>query len=369
MSKRRTPNNSLLIVCEDQNTATEYLHRARLLSLQGGFWSRVEICPAPPSERESSPSKADKRSGENKKRPSRQIKNASAWNPPDNSFAKALLERYNMEEAEERYKKYCAQPLCYVAEAAELGEGDAYTSKWAVFDKDGHVAHEKAWEYATENGVNIAFSSVSFEHWLLLHFEYNSTAFAKSDDAEKQLARYLPNYAAGKRAKRSKSTVEDMDIAFPHWEMACLRAAWLRYVTKASEATEIFNRNPYSNTDELLCEMLHCRRFVWTTGKGEEINLPQEVKFRLLASLQPNNSAILEISYRARQRFAPQQLRAWTWQQRDDYRTEAATVVESAKENANLLLEISAPPANWIAPLLCLDFLGVVLVLDIWAAD
>ena len=54
---------------------------------------------------------------------------------------------------------------------------------WVVFDKDGYTKHEEVFELA-KNGareVKIAFSSIAFEHWALLHFTKCSTAFPKSD--------------------------------------------------------------------------------------------------------------------------------------------------------------------------------------------
>ena len=37
------------------------------------------------------------------------------------------------------------------------------------------------------NNINIAFSSISFEYWILLHFEYTSRVFYKSDEIIKLL--------------------------------------------------------------------------------------------------------------------------------------------------------------------------------------
>lgn len=80
--------------------------------------------------------------------------------------------------------EYSAQPLRYVREAQIGLEQEKYDEAWAVFDKNGHSHHEQAFELAKteiENKcVNIAFSSISFEYWILLHFEENRTAFNKS---------------------------------------------------------------------------------------------------------------------------------------------------------------------------------------------
>jgi len=51
---------------------------------------------------------------------------------------------------------------------------------WAVFDKDGYTKHETAFALAKEKNVNIAFSSISFEYWILLHFQFVVMEFKKS---------------------------------------------------------------------------------------------------------------------------------------------------------------------------------------------
>jgi hypothetical protein len=63
-------------------------------------------------------------------------------------------------------------------------EDGTYSEVWAVFDKDGHPNHEEAFNLASTDiagkKVNIAFTSIAFEYWILLHFESNDTAFVKS---------------------------------------------------------------------------------------------------------------------------------------------------------------------------------------------
>lgn len=79
---------------------------------------------------------------------------------------------------------FTSQPVSYVWEARDGLKNGQFDEAWAVFDRDGHASHEKAFEIANEkiNGQNvrIAFSSVAFEVWVLLHFELNTTAFSKS---------------------------------------------------------------------------------------------------------------------------------------------------------------------------------------------
>lgn len=67
-----------------------------------------------------------------------------------------------------------------IDEAKELKELDKDES-WAVFDKDGYTKHPEAFENARNSNVRIAFSAISFEYWILLHFKYTTKSFSKSE--------------------------------------------------------------------------------------------------------------------------------------------------------------------------------------------
>lgn len=156
---------------------------------------------------------------------------------------------------------------------------------WLVFDKDGHLGIDKTFAEAQKAGVRIAFSSISFEHWVLLHFEKNDTAFAKSDckDAKKhylycgtgkheadcqglrcvaghiRLKNYRANYdksGGNLYAQISKRQL----IAFEN-------AAWLRWrkQTDIQEADgKIYTINPYSDVDVLLKQLFKIEEtIVW----------------------------------------------------------------------------------------------------------
>ena len=56
-----------------------------------------------------------------------------------------------------------------------------YAEVWVVFDKDRErdALNQKAIALATKSKIKIAFSSISFEHWLILHFEKCLYSFEK----------------------------------------------------------------------------------------------------------------------------------------------------------------------------------------------
>ena len=57
-----------------------------------------------------------------------------------------------------------------------------YDKVWIVFDRDGHANVPQTFEEARIAKINIAFSAVCFEIWILLHFERTSRAFQNCDD-------------------------------------------------------------------------------------------------------------------------------------------------------------------------------------------
>lgn len=62
---------------------------------------------------------------------------------------------------------------------------------WVVFDREAvtkysHQLHHNARQKAEKNGINIAFSNVCFELWLLLHFRFSSACYNSCDDLLKR---------------------------------------------------------------------------------------------------------------------------------------------------------------------------------------
>lgn len=68
--------------------------------------------------------------------------------------------------------------------SAESAEGDEF---WVVYDRESVIKykkelHDKAWDKARANGINVAISNVCFEVWILLHFEYSAKPYSSYDD-------------------------------------------------------------------------------------------------------------------------------------------------------------------------------------------
>ncbi|MEM7657786.1 MAG: RloB family protein [Bacteroidota bacterium] len=95
---------------------------------------------------------------------------------------------------------------------------EEFDELWVVFDKDGYTKHKAAFELAKKlcfgKRVQLAFSSIAFEHWVLLHFERNQHAFAKSSEVIQEKlatgASFFPNYVGS-----TTKVVEDKDVQVP----------------------------------------------------------------------------------------------------------------------------------------------------------
>ena len=129
-----------------------------------------------------------------------------------------------------------------------------YEEVWAVFDKDGYTKHEKAFCDAQKHGIKLGFSSIAFEHWILLHYEQNRTAFPKSQNVIDYLeqAGYFTGYS-------KKADISIYPILQNLTQTAIENAAWLRREMANNLAAcdnKIYELNPYTTVDELVMKLL-----------------------------------------------------------------------------------------------------------------
>lgn len=125
---------------------------------------------------------------------------------------------------------------------------------WVVFDKDGYTKHKEAFDLAKENGVNIAFSSISFESWVLLHFERNNMRFEKSaniiDEKFHKNTTYLKDYAKSGDYNIYPKIKDKTKEAFSN-------ASWLRNWLNSTIPNYInYEVNPYTDVDFLVKKLL-----------------------------------------------------------------------------------------------------------------
>lgn len=174
---------------------------------------------------------------------------------------------------DENEAKPKSNPLGLINEAISRKD-EGFDEFWAVYDKDGYTKHEDSFKLAKDNDINIAFSSIAFEEWVLMHFGRFFYKFDKSDcknEKEKYFecgthknaddcsgARCVAGYmrehelfpAYTKSANKSIfSFLEDKT------ETAIINSAWLRFMMREEikkEKDQLFNINPYTDVDILV---------------------------------------------------------------------------------------------------------------------
>ena len=179
-------------------------------------------------------------------------------------------------------------PLKWVKKAKQLLK-DGIDEAWAVYDKDNHPTHKEAFEEAEEpidgKKVNIAFSSRSFEYYLLLHFEYLYKEFNETDCGEKINGKKVI-YRCGSNTNENDCHGENCINGYArehgYWQdskreatypivkdrllTGLINAARLRAESNHKTNAPIFERNPYTSVDRLIGRLI---------GK-ETVNIDEE---------------------------------------------------------------------------------------------
>ncbi len=173
-----------------------------------------------------------------------------------------------------------APPLKWVQYARQiLSEG--VDESWAVYDKDNHPKHEEALAEANRivNGkkVNVAFSSRSFEYYLLLHFEYIYYCFKETECGERiRGKKHILECGTGKNPEKdcggkncingyarkqgywqeTKSSESTFPLVKDNLVKGMVNACRLRTESDKNTEEPIYNRNPYTNVDILVGRLI-----------------------------------------------------------------------------------------------------------------
>ncbi len=156
-------------------------------------------------------------------------------------------------------------PVNMVKEAKQSQK--SYDEVWVVFDRDRDRDQQnlQAIELASKSKINVAFSSISFEEWILLHFERSILVFQRSDcESRGQVCtcngticastyikqNYYPNYIKGK-AKLFDDLSDKRDTALEY-------AAWLKF--HHSPMVNYHLLNPFTDVDNLVAQLFELPR-------------------------------------------------------------------------------------------------------------
>lgn len=257
---------NLLIICEGEVTEPEYFALLRKKAIDDGIWEEIKIRPKPRSEESVPPSK---RSPHKSARPKRKLKPGTVKDKID-----PVEKKYNIK----------SQPTCWIKEARDTLKEESFEEIWVVFDDDGRsIKNEEAFQLALEsvNGqiVHIAFSSIAFEHWILLHFERNASAFKKSlcrtgdklHDCGSSMStddcggahcligymrhkHYLPTDSSTKKTEKLAKILRYLNEQ-NNRQIAYTNAAWLRHIVQ-HDLLKPYTVNPFTNVDILVQRLL-----------------------------------------------------------------------------------------------------------------
>lgn len=173
-------------------------------------------------------------------------------------------------------EEYKAQPISYVWQARE--ELKVMDESWAVFDKDNHPRIEEAFDLAkqpvNDKLINIAFSSIAFENWILAHFEELKNPFDKAECRTKNKKhkcgqKIHPNDCDGKECITGYLKVKNYvsvneDIKHIKFEGIIERNTLTAIVNASAARKAIWNGeapihavNPFTNVDKLVFKLLY----------------------------------------------------------------------------------------------------------------
>ena len=291
----------MLIICEGEVTETEYFARLRRMAIDGGIWAEIVIKPKPRSEDTVSP---HSRSPHKTARTKRKLIKVAVPNEVD-----SIEKKYDVK----------SQPISWIKEARDNLKDEAFEEVWAVFDDDGRSKTEDAFQLAREKVkgkvVNIAFSSIAFEHWILLHFERNANAFKKSlcrtgdkihecgssistDDCGgahcligymRHNLYLLPN-SSTKKTDAFSELLEHLTET-NNRQIAYTNAAWLRHIVP-HDPLKPYTVNPFTNVDALVQSLLaEEQEIAW--GTFDQPILWHEIEIKVSIS---NNTLVINFN-------------------------------------------------------------------------
>lgn len=129
-------------------------------------------------------------------------------------------------------------------------EGNPYDAVWLVFDHDHNPKRHEAWRAAQQYASlknHIAFSSIAFEQWYLLHFAQSARPYPTSAALIKALKKFLPDYQKAQR--------NDFLILKDHLDKGLENANWL-HQERQKEETPIYDQNPVTTVHLLVAYLL-----------------------------------------------------------------------------------------------------------------
>jgi hypothetical protein len=206
----------------------------------------------------------------------------------------------SIDQKEEKIKILSGKPpLRWVLTAKEQLKIGAYDEVWVVFDNDDHPARLEAFKEAKKKvkgkEVNIAYSSRSFEYYLLVHFEKTFMKFSNTDckldsntfircgnnkypeydcNGEKCINGYaqIKSYWNNTDDENTKNSESTYSIIKNKLKTGFVNSEWIRFKSNIAEGQlPIYDRNPYLSIDLLVKRLVDDENnYIWISRISEQ---------------------------------------------------------------------------------------------------
>ncbi|MCF6346619.1 MAG: RloB family protein [Thiomicrorhabdus sp.] len=158
-----------------------------------------------------------------------------------------LKDHYRLNSANIKITGDCGSSPCSVLDKAEelqdqeSKKGDAYDKIYCVLDKDCHTSYRETVSKINdlkEEGFEAVTSVPCFEYWLLLHFDYVTHPYCKTENKSicdkviQELKLYLPDYEKG-TSGLFVSLLDKMDGRLLHQNWYWLKQKEIIQITQA----------------------------------------------------------------------------------------------------------------------------------------
>ena len=262
--------HTILIICEGESTEPLFFNSIKDEILSGTYDINavINIRPEPREEDSDNTEKSPYKD----ERPKKQVRKARFLEEPEVITG--------------------VPPAKWVKEGIKELENQSYDEVWAVFDHDNHPARKEAFELSTMNingkKVNIAFSSRSFEYYILLHFErifksFSETKCSETVNESGRRRRIYFNCGTNMHTKdcRGERCILGYASSKNYWNMenykrslfpviknrldrGFINSAWLRFKYQSNgNEIPVYDRNPYVTTDLLIKRLVGKDDFEW----------------------------------------------------------------------------------------------------------
>ncbi len=144
---------------------------------------------------------------------------------------------------------------------------------YVVYDKDGYTKHKEAYDLLAghRDKIHLVFSSISFETWILLHFERCSNDYSKSQDIIEQKLVGGPIHLS---TYEKRGAFDLFPLIKDYTNQALINAAWLRHVQRIPiNENPFYEINPYTDVDFLVKRLFEIPNNYFFIGKGHSIKL------------------------------------------------------------------------------------------------